>query len=153
MAIKTNDKITYQDLIDYTLKYIKDKCVNIDTLDSNISSQLKNGATFTLTSANLTKKSGTNTTKTVSLKSTATVNDSLLVTVTSLKVETELKEFLTSRGILSKVDELVTFKGIINYYSNVSSFISTKLLSVTNSFDGGVSIFYNKNNTSYPIIS
>ena len=153
MPIITNNIITYQDLINKTLEMIKSKCSNIDSFASGVPSQLKNGTSWTISSATVSHYVKDRRNENHTLSTTATVSDSLLVTVPSTTVKSQLESFLTSRGILTKNNEIVSFKGIMNYYNNISSFLSAKLMFVANSFGSGTFVFYNSSNTSFPTVT
>ena len=163
MALQNNDKITYKDLTDYVLTLIKTKCSNIDAFASNVPSTLKNGGTWTIATKTSNKRNGGDgseangnkpampiTYASVTVTATGTVNDAVLSTVSNETVKSQLDSFLTSRGIATKSEEVVSFKGIMNFYNNISSFLATKLVYVTNSFNAGTFIFYNSSASSYP---
>lgn len=153
MALVTDNVITYSDLIDKTLELIKSKCSNIDAFGSSVPAALKNGTSWTLSSASVSHRvssSGKQTTATHTLTAKATVSDTTLAVVSSATVLSQLTSFLTSRGIYQTPDEHVTFKGIINFYNNISSFMSAKLMFVTNSFGAGTFVFYNNTGSTYP---
>ena len=144
MTIATNQVIVYQDLLDFVLANLKAKCSNIDTFASNVPVSLRNGSSYVLAST-----PGGNGTVTA----TGTVNDGLLVTVSSATVEQQLNDFLVARGIKNKPDRVVAFKDIMNFYNNIASFLATKLMFVSNSFGSGTFIFYNSANTSFPSVN
>jgi hypothetical protein len=152
MALVKDDLIVYQDLLDKTLDMIKSKCSNIDAFASGVPSTLKNGTTWTLASGTVGHNVNGSTTN-HTLSTTATVSDSLLVTVPASTVKSQLQSFLTSRGIATKPDDIVSFKGIMNYYANISAFLSAKLMFVANSFSSGTFVFYNSSNTNYPSVT
>lgn len=153
MTLATDNIITYSDLIDKTLELIKSRCQNIDAFASSVPSTLKNGASWTLSTATVSHRvssSGKQSSANHTLTTTATVSDSTLVTVTSDTVKSQLNSFLTSRGIYQTPDEHVSFKGIVNFYNNVSSFMAAKIMFVTNSFGAGTFVFYNSSGSTYP---
>ena len=144
MAVQKGELIVYQDLIDFVLRNIKSHCSNIDAFASNVPVSLRNGSSYVLAST-----PGGNGTVTA----TGTVNDGLLVTVSSATVKKQLNDFLVARGIKNKPDRVVAFKDIMNFYNNIASFLATKLMFVSNSFGSGTFIFYNSANTSFPSVN
>ncbi len=153
MTIATNSIITYADLVAKALQLIKSRCHNIDAFNSSVPSTLKNGASWTISSASVSHRvssSGKQSTATHTLSTTGAVSDSTLVVVTSATVESQLNSFLTSRGIYQSPTEPVTFKGIVNFFNNLSSFMSAKIMFVTNSFGAGTFVFYNSAGSTYP---
>lgn len=153
MPIVKNDVIVYNDLLDKTLDMIKSRCSNIDAFASNVPLQYKNGSSWTISSATVSHYVQDRRYENHTLSTTGKVNDSLLVTVSSDTVKTQLQNFLTSRGVATKLNEIVSFKGIMNYYANIASFLSAKLMFVTNSFNSGTFVFYNATNTTFPDVN
>lgn len=130
MTIEIGKKITYKDLTDKIYELIINKCDNIDkTIPIN-------GQTYTISSTSKTK-------------CTLTINDNKLVPVSASVVKTQLDSFLSSRGIKSKENEVITFKGMMNFYANISSFLSAKMVLVGSSFRGEKYIIYNASATNY----
>ena len=144
MTIEKNNPILYQDLINSVLNLIKSSCCNIDSINASVPQSLRNGGKFTLKS----QACGTGT-----LTATATVNDAKLVSVSSSTVSSQLDSFLSSRGIKSKPNEVMTFKGMMNFYNNISSFLATKLILVSNSFGSGSFVFYDYTNSNFTSVS
>ena len=58
----------------------------------------------------------------------------LAKSVTSDTVKTQLNKFFDDRGISNKDDEVITFKGLMNFYVNAASFITSRILLIGNSF-------------------
>lgn len=131
--------IKYGELKAKTLEMIKAKCCNIETW-KDVSPKLIDGATFDIA-------------RTSRCAAVATVSDNVLKIVSDSTVTNDFNNFLTSRGIVYKNDEVISFKAMMNYFNNVSSFIATKLVTVSNSFGSGKYIFYNSQNNSYPAVN
>jgi len=151
MAIQKENLIVYSELLDYALNNISKRCSNIGQFASNVPMQLKNGSSWTVGSYKTTssgKRAAGNT-----LKAVATVNDSLLNVVSEETVRSQLLEFMASRGIASKEKEKISFKSILNFYNNLASFISAKLIYITNSYGSGSFVYYNPNSVSYPVVN
>ena len=60
MGLNANEGIVYQDLLNYTLQLVKSKCSNIDSFASNVPGQLKNGTSWIIKSATVSKVTYTN---------------------------------------------------------------------------------------------
>ena len=150
MAIATNNLIVYQDLVNYTLTQIKNKCSNIDAFASNIPASLRNGSTFQIASQFIPAQahSGAHT-----MTARGRVSDGVLSVVPSSTVYNEINSFLSSRGIKMNPNDIVNFKDIMNFYNNIAAFLSVKLLLVSNSFNSGTFVFYNNSAVSYPSVS
>ena len=134
MAIAQNNEIRYQELIDFVLNLIKTKCSNVDNLAPELPDAFKNGVKFVIASQYFpaSGRMGAHTNYAY-----GTVSDETLNVVPLSTVRSQLEEFLSSRGILTKSREIVSYKSIMNFYNNVSSFLATKLIMVTNSFNSG----------------
>ena len=132
MAIETGQVITYQDLIDKTLSVISEMCCNIDSLSSSVPAELKSGWTSDIATGetyrtNYNGSSAGLSNTAIPIKATITaVNHSYLDIVSLDTVKSQLTSFLTNRGIATKIDTTVTLRGLLNYISNVSSFIAAK---------------------------
>jgi hypothetical protein len=169
MAITKGDQITYSDLILDVYNKIISNCKNIDHFDSDVPVYMRNSTTgddvydFTIKSAVLSKNT---------LSAMGKVKDSAMVVVPSSKVRQQLEEFLKNRGIASKgplfstnengevvttPGETITFKGMMNFYNNIASFLSKRLIVVGNSFNTTTCLFYNHLSTdeigAYPTVS
>ena len=153
MSLNTNSIITYADLLTYTLDTIKARCHNIDSWNASVPAQLKNGTSWTLSSANVSHTVYDRTTATHTLSTTATVSDAVCSLTTSSVVQQQLNDYLNTKGVYQNPNEPVTFKGMINFYNVVSSFMSAKIWLVTNSFGAGTFVFYNPNGSTYPSVT
>ena len=157
---------TYGDLNNKVLELIQAKCQNIGNLN-NVPAHLKNGASWTVASGTLSHRysnGGKQDTRNDTVTATATVRDSNLVAVTlgsfvnneaninTNTVAGQLQSYLVSKGVWQLSNEPVSFKGIVNYFNVVSSFISAKIMVVANSFDSASTqaIFYNLNGSTFP---
>lgn len=155
MTIATGQVITYQDLIDRTLAAIKEMCCNVDALSVYVPAQLRNGyaATVASNSTYLAAYDGRyeNLAQTpISISLTETVRPhSYLNVVSSSTVRSQLIEFLTNRGIASKASTVITLRGLLNYISNVSSFINAKCIYVVSSRASTGVVAYNQSANSY----
>ena len=75
--------------------------------------------------------------------------------VTEQNIKDDFNDFLSARGIniTDKVkdntegnkSEIISMKGIMNFYANVSSFIASRLIYVVDSYGHGPVLFYNHN--------
>ena len=92
MSLNTNSIITYADLLTYTLNTIKARCHNIDSWNASVPAQLKNGTSWTLSSANVTHTVYDRTTATHTLSTTATVSDAVCSLTTSSVVQQQLTD-------------------------------------------------------------
>ena len=147
MAIKENNLIVYQDLLDYVHNNIKRKCQNIDEFSPTVPNSLKNGYKWDISRQNVALPTGGSNNNYVytnfSFYIRGEVKDSLLKVVPMSLVKLQLNNFLSSRGIATKPNEYVSFKSIMNFYNNVSAFLATKLVFVSNSYINESFIFYN----------
>lgn len=170
MAITKGDQITYSDLILDVYNKIISNCKNIDKFASDVPVYMKNSTSkedvydFTIKSAVLSNNT---------LSAMGKVKDLAMVVVPSSTVRQQLEEFLKNRGIFSKgtifstnengetvvttPGETITFKGMMNFYNNIASFLSKRLIVVGNSFNTKTCLFYNHLSTSeigaYPTVS
>ena len=167
MAITQNTTITYADLITNVKTLLQTKCNNVGDAFNNVSNNFKNGQSYTLKTQTVQKRNGGDgsgavgakpaypiTYKDVTLTTTATVSDSLLVRVEWSTVEQQLNDFLQSRGILNKTNSYISFKMLMNFYNNISAFLAARLVLVGNSFVTGTKyIFYNSGSVTYNTVS
>ena len=167
MAISSNSVLTYSDLVDSVKSLIQSKCSNIGDAYNNLPANFKNGGSFTIKTQTISKRNGGDgsgavgskpaepiTYKNVTLTATGTISDSLLVRVESSTVISQLEDFHNSRGILTRTNTEVSFKMLMNFYNNVSAFLSERLVLVGNSFASGTKyIFYNAGTVVYPTVT
>ena len=161
MGIELGHKILYKDLKDYALNLIKSSCWNINNKNStswseysayisnkSTPSHFRNGASWTILTKKVTeKKTNSGHTKSIAIPNCTityktTINDKLLVPVYHGTIDTQLTSFLTSKGINTKSNEVVSFKGMLNFMNNLAVFMASKLVHVVNSIDGQSYIFY-----------
>lgn len=152
--------IVYEDLVNEVLKFLKNLCSNIGTL--NVRDNFKYNKEFVITDHSVTASGHRQAhTKTV----TGKIIDSLNMfksPVTEETIKTQFNNFLSDRGIAinnKKGKEIISMKSMMNFYANIATFITTKLVIVTNDFtpksdrDADISrkryIFYNADNISY----
>ena len=137
MTIGSNYIIKFQDLLDFATDKIKGIAKNIDKFASDVPAQYKNGQTFTLLSS-------------TPHSLVAKVVDSSLVVVPLTTVQNELKTFLTDRGLYAKTDTVMSFKNIVNFFNNLSVFMTSKLWYIYSPHTGNRNIiFYNPNKVTY----
>ena len=125
MTIGTNYTFTYADVINATIDRIIAICQNIDGWNSNVPAMYRNGQTKTYAQLSVAKKKVSHGKKTGRAAFTATlkgtVNDGMLVTVSSSTVRNQFNQFITSRGISGKSDEVMSVKAIMQFFNYVSS--------------------------------
>lgn len=103
--------LTYRQLYDSTLSKIKSMCYNIDS--NNLPSQLKSGYSAV-----------------IAQRGDARVWFNIqnpVSTVSSSTVQSDLQSFLTSRGVWTKLDQIVTPRGLLNFFSNVAVFCRSRI--------------------------
>ena len=161
MAIEKMHKIVYQDLVDYALNLIKNSCWNINSTNSTSWSsytpynssktaptQLRNGYVKTLSSYSVSeKKVDARHTQSIAVPNCtisyqSTISDNILVPVYQGTIDTQFNSFLTSKGIVAKKDEVVSFKGMLNFMNNLAVFMAAKLVHVVNSVDKVSQVYY-----------
>ena len=135
MVDKSN-LITFSQVISEVKKYIKTICHNIDSFSSSVDVSLRNGSTYIIAQGSK---------QTI----TATVTDSLAVVVPSSIVESQLLDFLSSRGIAFLDDDLITVQNLLYLMNNIASFLTTRIVFVSAGVNNRVSVFYNKNPANY----
>lgn len=152
--------IVYEDLVNEIINKIKSICVNINSYSSSVRDNFKNGKTFTIASKSYTA-SGSRTahTKTV----TAKVQDDMCAVVPESKIREQFEQFLIDRGIAvtnKKGKEVISMKSMMNFYANVATFITSRIVFMTNVFkpenDDAPQTklrFYNQGNVSYNTVS
>ena len=152
MALRTDNTIQYLDLIKQVKTYIKENCVNIGSYKNGMSACFKPPFTKDI-KATMTGKA----TQTAGYKysyTTARSTELGLGIVTETQIEEDINNFLASRGIASKAETPVTTKGILNFYNNIASFMSAKLILVTSELAPGEQhIFYKTTGVTYPAVS
>lgn len=99
--------LTYRQLYDSTLAKIKSMCYNVDS--NRLPDELKKPDYSKL----MAQKGDA--------KVTFTIQNPVL-TVTSATIQSQLQSFLTSRGAWVKLDQIVTPRGLLNYFSNIAVF-------------------------------
>lgn len=138
------NKISMSELMSETLNKIQNICYNIEGTTKSFPGDLVNNATITLYSK-AAVSSGT-------VVVSSTISDSLLATVPLNTVKTQLTNFLSERGITTKVGAIATSKSILNFFNNVAAFLSTKILVIIGPA-GGKAIVYNNSDESIPTVS
>ena len=181
MAIEKGKDIAYSDVIENVKTFLKDICYNIDGWKKGVDKQgnpielvpvrLRNGQTYTYQSKKfnqvLAPKGGVDspypnilvTEHTIGVR--GTVNDNMAKIVTSSEVEDDLNRFLSERGIniTDKVknnlgnSEIISIKSVMNFYANIASFISARLVYVTNNLKDTVAILTKTTSTHTAEIS
>lgn len=157
MTVGSEYIITYKDLVDYAVNKIKASCHNIDAFSSIVPEQYKNGSVITKASKYWPRTSHPwgvqwRAEHTSTIK--ATTSDSALAVVPLATVTSQINEFMQSRGLLTKEDTVMSFKTIINFFNNLSAFMSVKLWHIYSPVQGtrGI-IFYNSGAVTYPTVS
>lgn len=136
MAISPNNIITYKNLTDTFLAWLKTSCKNIGSYASDVPAYFKkNYKTKVSDKVKAFNQDG------VATEAEAGVNinirnTSVIPTVTIATVESDFNSFMQSRGINTKSDLTITTRGIINFWNNVASFCSVNILFVTGSSAG-----------------
>lgn len=159
MATGTNYIITYNDLVEYAITKIKSLCANIDSFKSNVPAQYKDGGVV-IKASKYWPRTYVDKTSHITQRSehtsvlTATTTDTSLVIVPTATVNTDINNFMQSRGLYTKENVAMSLKTIINFFNNLSAFLSVKLWTIYSPIDGtrGI-IFYNKNSVAYPNVS
>ena len=158
MALVKGQVITYQDLVDATIKQIVSICQNVNNLNS-VPAELRNGYAYT---------SGYNTVNTkgvtawkynkffpVAVQTSVTfrLNDAFLSQVVSEStIRSQLESFLQSRGIATKSDTVMTIRGIVNFMANAAAFMQCKVVTVTHNGTNLTANFYDANGNSFPSV-
>ena len=70
------------------------------------------------------------------------VADTHLATTTAATITSEFNAFMSARGVTANSSKVVNTRGLINFYNNVASFISKKLILVTSQLNSAEVIFY-----------
>ena len=160
MSVTSGNYIVYSDLVQSVKVFLKSLCQNINSF-GDVSVELKNGSTFEISSQYFpaTSTGETYNPQTARQAHTkrvrATVSDSLCAVVQDTKIEEQLNSFLSSRGIAianKQGKEIVSMKNIMNFYSNIATFIMSRLI-VMVGYSGVKSIFYNAGSVSYDSVS
>lgn len=137
--------ITYKQLVENTLNGILAAIQNKDSYSSSVPANYKSGWSYADTWTNHTT-------------TYATRASSVIGTVATSTIKTDFNNFLLERGINSSDETLVTTKGILNFYNNVSAWVAARLTVVQGSIKGMGSttastakcLFYNKNSSYTP---
>lgn len=168
-TISTGNVCYYSTLIDYAVELIATKCQNIDYSNNpdiprktyyvvptneapGLSSQFLNKETteYDFNKNGYVKGSIQYTDDKVKFKSYITAkNPPSLVTVEKKTVEKDLSDFLTSAGVYSKANAIMTTKSILNIFSYIAQFISSKVTVYKNQDDDQTYTYYNPNRVSF----
>lgn len=160
MTVGSNNIVTYSDLVNSAIVKIKALCHNIDSFSTHVPNQYKTGYTVVKARKYFPETKGGEhggikiwrTGHTSYIR--AITNDAHLVVVSSATVENDINNFMTSRGMKAKSDTVMSFKAIINFFNNLSAFISIKTFYVYSPVQGTQGIvFYNKDSVTYPTVS
>ena len=146
-------------MINATIDRIIAICQNIDGWKSSVPTMYRNGQTKTYAQLSVAKTKvshGKNTGRaafTATLK--GTVKDDMLVIVPSSTVRNQFNQFITSRGISGKPDEVMSVKAIMQFFNNVSSFIAARVFLVHSPFENirGVIMYKGGNDVTDPDVS
>lgn len=161
MGIEQKSEILYKDLKDYALNRIKNMCWNVNKNNSTswsnytpynssktAPSSLRDGYIKNIISYNVpyrindTRHRDSQATPKCQIIYKSTVDDNMLVPVYVGTIESQFIEYLSSKGINTKDNELITFKGMLNFMNNLAVFIGSKLVHVVNSLDNTSQIYY-----------
>ncbi len=123
--------VTYKDLIDELVIAITNYCENVDK-NVSLPDQLKPGSVAL--SRYLSRKSTNDMWAKAVVVDNDTEYNNLIRSVSSTTVRNQLNEFFSARNISSKSDEVITFKGLMNFYVNAASFVAARIILVGNSF-------------------
>lgn len=122
--------VTYQNLIDDVVEKIKNLCINVDK-DPNLPDVIKPTHSWIL--SQFTRKSENDCWARATVEGNTLLTDTLNKRVTEATVRSQFNSFLTSKGITNKNDEVITFKGLMNFYVNAASFVASRIVLVGNS--------------------
>ena len=116
MTIAKGQKIVYNDLVEQVTTKIKSVCQNIDSF-RGIPAQM----TYGYENVKRSYSGGGGFSE--------SVNDSIMQTPVPLSTVTnQLTKFLQDRGIDVKLEKEVTARDMFNFYQNVASFMSAKVV-------------------------
>ena len=124
MTISTNNVITYNDLITYTVSYISQRCSNIST-PSVVDGYIDGTHPADWNQKIVGTSPGT-------VKVTLTVADNIVSTVTSSTIRTQLENFLKGRNLYTATNTDISQKSLINFVSNIAAFVCAKMVRVVN---------------------
>lgn len=130
MAITYKETVTYQDLIDDVIDKIKNLCINVDKAPS-LPNEIKPGYEWIM--SQFTRQSNNDCWAKATIEGNSLLSDTLNKQVASSTVRSQFNSFLSSVGITNKNDEVITFKGLMNFYVNAASFIAARIIMVGNS--------------------
>lgn len=140
MAITYNETVTYQDLINDVIDKIKNLCINVDK-NPSLPKELNPVGTPDDDDKERIISQFTRKTEndcwakfTIESKNNSLLANTLNKKVTSSTVAAQLNSFLDTKGITSKTNEVITFKGLMNFYVNAASFVASRIVLVGNSF-------------------
>ena len=111
-----NSNLTYQSLYNTLLNWIKSNCNNIDSFSSSVSAAMKSNWSSTVRASSGT--GGIN----ISIDNSTAVS-----IVSSATVDTQLSDYMTSVGIVTKLSSIVTTNGLISFWNAAATFCAGKL--------------------------
>ena len=163
-TISTGNVCYYSTLIDYAVELIATKCQNIDYTNNSdipnyyivptkdapgLSSQFSTIETIAYDFKDYAKFDKYTDDKLIFKSYITPKNPPSLVTVEKKTVEKELSDFLTSAGVLSKADAIMTTKSILNIFSYIAQFISSKVTVYKDTNGDLTYTYYNPNRVSF----
>lgn len=161
MAISAGNICTYGELVQDALNRICNIAQNIDSF-RNVPEEFQNGYSRIIHrhNFNTTVSWDGNGTEVKPVGTSAsmkwTLNNHLCAVVPRATVEQQFNEFMTQRGIVQKSNTLMSFKGILNFYANLSAFCCGRLFSLTGQRNSAEVIFYDSTasgSDSFPPVS
>ena len=135
-------KIKYGDLKTQVLNLIKSRCQNIDSW-RDMPAALRNGWY-----RDVSKGSGVEYNYCRS-----SVDDTIANVVASSTVESNFDSFMTTCGVNAKADQVITYRGLINFLSCAYRYIATHCVIITNEDTADWAVVWYNGSSSTPYTS
>lgn len=135
-----NKLASMTDLMNTFLDKILSSCYNINE-DFRLPSKYRNGQVFTIASIAVDIGGRPGVKQNINVQNI--VSDSILNPVSRSEIEQQVRDFLSSRGITTKVNAIVTTKSMMNFFNNLAIFFARKVVKVTYP-DNKSFLIYNK---------
>ena len=142
--VNANTLISYSEIITQFLNWIKSTCQNVDAYSSAVPAAAKSGYSQTYNNPVGGESRG----------GTFTIRaSSVIPVVSSATIQSQLNDFLASRGLTSRENTQINITGAMQLYNNLATFAATKIVCACGIFMTTPVYMYKSDNTSFNAVS